>query len=1269
MNSTAPLFPVRSLPPTILAGQMAATESVAASSPGQQSAAERHHAATSASSFDNGLRARWSRMVNTKKVIHPPALRFSEVWAEAAEAICRSWVDDQSMHDQSRVSHVALSKMKALEYERKHREQIAPERRLLPLAGGKKDYYDAEVDAFLEAIGERDARAVLESFKLAGTGGLHRQNTTLTASITNAIGAAQLLVPEPVTKAGLAGARLLMQGVMSASVVQAGTRRLRNAGTEDILPLGRADAAPAAKIAPNMLQASSRAMNGLRGAHKNLQNMQAAMHDLELLQSAFSPDPEALQAAKRKLELTFAKLCHQLSLKSSYKTSSESAKVEFRGNQRYLLTSYAGTSTNLAVGLIAIMTPVLIAAPITGGLSAAAVALALGLYLGYQLSTGPAKDGEAKAKRAIVALVKLVNVLSGEQSSDIQRRAQAWQTYLDARRPARFASPVKRKDAKRAAEVALLDELEKITSDDQPEQGLTMQRNWAAYREWCDARDAIAASSANGVIDESQCRQGIMALEEQFRRDHTADFALNNIVAAWKTPMLIRMVAAQRTLKGRVARLQAKLIAPQNVQLRKACWGLPAQKEKVRKKNESHKIKLRQTLCDLFNLELALQDLARPTGIRPEEKDILRASRRIAAIHDEDVHALFCGDSRAQVDAVDTSKRLTAGEAQRYTYINAGAAALGLTVNIGVSIADLTILQEKAAGTYGGPHYNDYKFFTLSQGQAQPAAHLAVGDRAAFQHREMRPLLECIDHIETQREICLQLDGGRNRVLHLQDGDVETALNELVDQLASSGAVPQTLNFSLGAPPTVTSEATASPAAKDHTDQPSSVPHGVVVELMSTTAYHNAQLKQNSLQKKIGFRAELLAVAGRQALMSIAGLPTQAIAQYQLKKTRAPLTTAADTCHDVRALLQSVAVPRRAKTLCPPTDNPPRIAQIQRVFTDNAEPSRLLWERLQKAEETRWSGVTPPGYFVAAAVPPNTTGVRCRDNDQVLKVQDRPIHCHRIGPPQASANTALAQMPSTYAAGQSPDAHCLDDFLLQGIASRQGIFQFVSRRAQYAPERSTETPIIAMLKQRRRDHPTALLGDRYRIDDFLQVEQKESDSPSDHLHFMLHVTDLGSNQTPPAVLRIPITQAGLKFTDRVLDAEHIARASALMEAHIDQLPTAVDADANDAPARSGIDRMILSRAGIGRNATLISYRTLLAQIANADRRSALTEATLDDALFDVIYTGRGDRDAAYIPSLPQLTALRQALLLRIIEQRSATAVPQSTHLQAVPSQG
>ena len=394
---------------------------------------------------------------------------------------------------------------------------------------------------------------------------------------------------------------------------------------------------------------------------------------------------------------------------------------------------------------------------------------------------------------------------------------------------------------------------------------LTAQQNWTIYRRYLDDYDSVVADVTAGAITSAQSDHQIAALKKKFGNDHHADFALRDIVTAWKTPMQMRMVAAQRLLKGNVARSQKRLIYLQQQSSLKARWGTQAQKKQYAQKVERCKTKLRQNLCDLFNFELAQRDLCRSVGDSAVNDDIARAAQRIAAIVDEDVRAVFCGDGRAQVEAVNKSKRLTAGEAERYTYANAGSAALGIAVNLGVTSADVVINNEKAAGIYHGLQYSDYKFLALSQGQAQPGAHLSVGDRAAFQKREMQPLLKRVDQNDEPRELQVPIGGDAERILHQSDGEVKAALDDLVDQLGKATAVPQTLRLMLGTA-SAAAHATATTSDSDHSE--------LVVELKTTTAYHEVQFTKNTLNKRLDCIAGQCAIGGRQALMSVAGMPT-----------------------------------------------------------------------------------------------------------------------------------------------------------------------------------------------------------------------------------------------------------------------------------------------------------------------------------------------------------------------------------------------------------
>lgn len=1246
--------------------------------------------------------ARLARMIDTKKVIHAPAICFDVEWSAAAKSICDEWQQTQTSRGQMQQSpqaYIAVSRMKALEFERKHLAHLPHDRLILPPGSTRQNYYDAEIAAFLEAIGTTDVLAVLDSFRLAGTGGLHRQSSMFAATVSNPLGAAQLIAPDLAVKAGLSSARLAMQAVTGGAILQAGQHRLRNAGTEDVLPLGRADATPAAKNAPNVLQASSRVIHQLRGAEKNLHALQTALRRFNELKSASVADDARLSDATEKLALAFAKISHQLSIKTAYKASSENAKVEFWGNQRYLLISYGGTSVTLAASLVAIMTPALIAAPVTGGLSLAATALAISLYLGYQLSEGPSKDGEAKARRAIVAAVKLLEVLSGERSTYVLQRAQIYQNYLTQNKSNRFASSEKKSARKQVAKKRMLAQLEHLAHNSPQRRDeknsdhkadFRPRQNWDAYRSYLDQCAAIGAHAQQGQLDQSQYQQQISALNQRFSTEHKTHFALDEIVGIWKTPISMRMVAARRLLKGKVARSQQRLLHLQRRSTLNASANSKTKKEKITRLRSE----LRQQLCDLFNFELALQDMAGVDEKNPSTQAQARAIDRLGEVVDDDVRQLFCGDGRAQVDAVNKSKKLAAGEAQRYTYANAGSAALGIAVNVAVSATDTAVAFQKADGIYAGPQFNDYKFLALSQGQAQPGAHLSVGDRAAFQQREMQPLLKKIARSGDTFELDCQLPASANGRLQKNDPVVIARLNALIDSLCKSSSVPDSIQLSLHTPASATSGVSEAPAQSSPQLQPTAKPSRsalqdvrLTIEFKTTSAYHEVKYKKSTAPKRAKFIAGQLGIGARQALMSVAGLPAQAIAQHRLSQTRSALNTAEAMTEQVDALLRgSMRPPSPIRATAPTT---PSIAQsgplspaqatsqtlsISSKYKCNPDHNSLraqrVWRRLQAAEAARSPVPEAKKFIDAVFVPPNSTGLLCKNNQQVVKVQGSPIHAHRIRTITTAEDSSGAKDASTFVAGQSPEAAQLDHFLLQGIESRNGIFQFVSRKAHYRQETSTQLPVIAQLQKRLHD-PATLIGGRYRIHPGSAPQENHPDSGDDYRRFMLVVTDTKSTEIPAPTIQIPITQAGLKFTDRVLDAQHIGRASKLLRDHIACLT--VHSTAAVEVARSiNLDQMVLSRAGIGRNATLISYRLIQDQLARKDSPTAknldeqvalnndgdendsknddassnsdILDNRIDEVLFNVIYAGRGDRDSAYLPSLRQLTELRMALL-------------------------
>lgn len=1121
---------------------------------------------------------RFRRLFRTDNVPGSPACQFDTDWPTAAREICKGWVEAQAGHNVTTVSHVALSRMKALEYERKNLATIHPDQRLLPATATTDDYYQAGIEAFLAAVGEKDPQAVLESFKLAGTGGLHRQPATIGATISNALSVAIVLAPDPVSRLALVGTRLLTQTGTSAAVIASGPRRFRNACTEDVMPLGRADAAPAAKRAPNMLKASLGVMRTLKmkAVNKSLQEMHDAMQALDRARD--SGMIKARLETRQQLELAFARICHQLSVKEAYKASSESAKIEFIGNLRYLLTSYTGTAAVLTAAMIGIMTPLFIDAVVTGGLIGAATALTVVMYLGYQLSTGPARDGEEKARRAIVALVKMLEVLGGENTDSTRQRGAAYADYLQERKVPRFTRAAGRKKIREAALARLQDKLATIASAEPASAGPDLASNWTDYSRHLKDTKAIDANAVQNKLAPAEHQQQLTDHDNQFRERHRENFAINELVAAWKTPMQIRMGAASRLLKGKVAQSYKRLLALRHGETAGTGHGRAGQTDQSKRAIETQKQDLCDRLLDLFHLELALQDLKLAPGASADSVNQDRARERIKAITDTDVHQLFCGNAEEQVEAIRLSKELTAGESERYTHANIGSAAIGIALNIGVPMADVVVNVGKVTKAYPTQKVNDYKLISVSQAGAQPGAHQSAGNRAAFPQCDMQPLLEETELEEPAPEHHLQLALEGN-VLQPNDEAVKLALKGLMDDLGKVDVVPRGLRLTLQHP----APDAAGPSTSAAVPAPQEIEE-LRINLKPTTAFHRVQYKKNPLRQRMRHIRHQWVIIGRQAAMSIAGLPVQAFAQRRLNRTRAPLNSAAESVADIRARLQ-------------------------------------------------------PTTFDPQEVPVNASGLRCRENAHVVMVQagakdqaPHPIHAHKIAQ-QLRSETA-------YAAGQSPPEGSVDGFLLQGLASGQGIFQFVSRKAHYQPEDSRETPVIAHLVQHCREHPDKLIGGRYKIIHFPRIGQ--SDTGKDFLRHELVAVDMWSDKK--TVVRVPITQAGLKFTDRLLRVKEIARASALLDAHNDRIQSSDGAVAGD--------KMILSFAGIGRNATLITYRVLSAAIA----RGEVTEESLDEALDAEIHPNRVRRGPGYVHTPQQREQLREALLARIAKQAAASQV-------------
>ena len=302
-----------------------------------------------------------------------------------------------------------------------------------------------------------------------------------------------------------------------------------------------------------------------------------------------------------------------------------------------------------------------------------------------------------------------------------------------------------------------------------------------------------------------------------------------------------------------------------------------------------------------------------------------------------------------------------------------------------------------------------------------------------------------------------------------------------------------------------------------------------------------------------------------------------------------------------------------------------------------------LWNKLIQKAQIRRQNIPPTRLFTKNEVPLNETGVGCFDNEHVVRVgvhtpdaNAKPIHAHRISP--TSQNVAPSSV--TYAAGQSPPPESFKDFLTHAVQSRQGVFEIVSSMAHYDAEKLRTKSLIELLKTAIADacesNSELVFGNRYICGDLVQIAGKgRSGDKDDFVQYKLSVTDRSSGNK----VTIPLTQAGLKFTGRVLQPKEIRRASALVEAHRGAVQR--HSDARHTKALS--EQLILSRAGVGRNATVITYQKIARLIENG----RVNEASLDRALEEEIDNARARRGPTYVHSIEQLGSLRTALLDKI----------------------
>lgn len=830
------------------------------------------------------MRDRFAQLLDTKKVPHAPAVSV-ERWDEAAAlGICERWAQAQ----RRRPSTVGLARLLALNFERARPETIPAEmkdQRLLPEGASADDYYREMIATFLETAGLEDTEAVLDSFKTTGTGALHRQPVTVSTAVNGAFSVAQLAASAHMpAKTALSAVQVLMTMLTTELAFDSANVRFRNSGTEEIMPLGKADASPSAKTGPNVLQASKRLAWELHKVGHAVRKMERAKAELDEARTRLA-DPSAtaeqrlqaqsdVEAAGQALAIAYARFCMRSQLKSDYKSAAESAKIEYEGNKRALGVSVASGALGVTTTVLGILTPVAVTAAVTAGATAGAVALAAALYVGFQLSSGPSKDGEAKAKRAIVALAKSLDLFGGNAAKQQNERAQAYRTYIAQKRATN--KPEVRKRAK-ARLVAALDE---IARRDTIENDLDPLENWSEY-----------AKLRRSIADAGEDQATVNELEEAFAMAHSNQFKASTVSEAWKTPERMRFDSMGRLLLGSVTESIVSLHEFNAKAARTSTHESRRQTQAKAQVQAGRRANVKAALRDWLQFELAQSRMK--AALAQEDPGRAHAALQSAAsaltvIENAEARALFAGDARKQVDATKRAKAMVIGERERYTMTNAGATALGGLVNAFGATASLGLNIQKDVALSHGVHppskygdQNDARL--LSQSTAPITAPYSAAERARFQKTGMAKLASTIERKGEPVVSTLDLPAADPALLDLNDRHCDAALDTLVAQLEAKRDIPDQIAVSVGGVELASAK------------------------LNGTTGYYKWRYRQASFATKAKFKTRQMRMIADSVGISVISPIAQMVAQLPLSKTRASVDKGLAMSTGVRDRLTTLA--------------------------------------------------------------------------------------------------------------------------------------------------------------------------------------------------------------------------------------------------------------------------------------------------------------------------------------------------------------------------
>ena len=204
-----------------------------------------------------------------------------------------------------------------------------------------------------------------------------------------------------------------------------------------------------------------------------------------------------------------------------------------------------------------------------------------------------------------------------------------------------------------------------------------------------------------------------------------------------------------------------------------------------------------------------------------------------------------------------------------------------------------------------------------------------------------------------------------------------------------------------------------------------------------------------------------------------------------------------------------------------------------------------------------------------------------------------------------------------------------EPLLIEAIETGQGVYEFVSRRAQLTPASAACKPLQSIIESENIGRQTThiQLKNRYRLENFERIQSTDALTNSDHTLAQLTVRDSETNER----CQIPFTQTGLKFTDHILRREQVERADDLLNRHMKR----ASEDSGRPPAQKKLP-IIVSAFGRGRPLLLLGFHEILRGIRDG---IVNTEADIDTALEQMSALGPSDGKRFQI-SDAQITELK-----------------------------